>query len=404
MSRFSIQRSGLPRVLTYLLLAVSFHVYGAPTATEQKIDSLRRDIEKSPAYQTYNELARALVLRVRESGESVHYAEADRALAQSMLLAPDSLENESIAISILLGRREFGTALERARALHKRVPDDVAVYGHIVDAAAALGKYDEAEQAAQWMLDLRSTSILSLTRAATLREVYGDLEGALNLMQGIYPRLAPHDIEARAWHLTQVASLLAGARKTMAAEGAALAALALIPDYPHALGQLARIRLSQGRYAEAVTLELRRAQLVSHPENNFALARAFTAAGRQKDASLAFAEFEREALKRTHEADNANRELVYYYIDYARKPAQALTIATREIARRRDVHTLEAYAWALYANSKRAEARQELTKAMAGGICNVGILQRARTIAARPGERDFARMQQRCAGACCGEI
>lgn len=390
--------------LLWSLLVVSFHAYGTLTSTEQKLETLRKDLDKSPAYQTYNELARTLVLRVRESGDMSHYVEAERALAQSKQLAPDNLESESIAVSILLGRREFGAALERARALNKRVPDDVAVYGHIVDAAAAVGKYDEAEQAAQWMLDLRSTSILSLTRAAALREVFGDVEGALNLMQDIYPRIVPHDAEARAWHLTQMASLLAGARKTAAAEGAASAALALFPDYPHALGQLARIRLSQGRYTEAVTLELRRAQLVSHPENNFALARAFAAAGRQKDASLAFAEFEREALKRTHEADNANRELVYYYVDYARKPAQALTIATREIARRRDVHTLEAYAWALYANSKRAEARQELTTAMAGGICNTGILHRAKTIAAKPGERDFARMRQRCANACCGEI
>lgn len=404
MPMFNIQINSLTRALPCLLLAVSFHVYGGPTPTEQKIESLRRDIEKSPTYQTYNELAQALILRVRESGDSGQYVEADRALARSKQLAPENLENESIAVSILLGKREFDAALERARALNKRVPDDVAVYGHIVDAAAALGKYDEAEQAAQWMLDLRSTSILSLTRAASLREVFGDVEGALNLMQGIYPRIAPHDTEARAWHLTQMASLLAGARKTAAAEGAALAALALFPDYPHALGQLARVRLSQGQFSEAVTLELKRSQLVSHPENKYALAKALAAAGRVKEARLAFAEFEREALKRTHEADNANRELVYYYVDYARKPAQALTVAAREIERRRDVRTLEAYAWALYANGKRTEARQVLETAIAGGICNVNLVARAVAIAARPGGRNLTKVKQRCIGACCGEM
>ena len=390
--------------LLWSLLVVSFHAYGTLTSTEQKLETLRKDLDKSPAYQTYNELARTLVLRVRESGDMSHYVEAERALAQSKQLAPDNLESESIAISILLGRREFGAALERARALNKRVPDDVAVYGHIVDAAAALGKYDEAEQAAQWMLDLRSTSILSLTRAASLREVFGDVEGALNLMQDIYPRIAPHDAEARAWHLTQMASLLAGARKTAAAEGAALAALALVPEYPHALGQLARVRLSQGRFSEAVTLELKRAQLVSHPENNNALAKALSAAGRVKEARLAFGEFEREALKRTHDADNANRELVYYYVDYARKPAQALTVAVREIERRRDVRTLEAYAWALYANGKRTEARQVLETAIAGGICNVNLVARAVAIAARAGGRNLTKVKQRCIGACCGEM
>jgi len=35
--------------------------------------------------------------------------------------------------------------------------------------------------------------------------VFGDAEGAIDLMQGVYARIAPQDIEERAWHLVQMA-------------------------------------------------------------------------------------------------------------------------------------------------------------------------------------------------------
>ena len=51
------------------------------------------------------------------------------------------------------------------------------VYGFLVDAYAELGDYAEAEKAAQWMLDLRPGNVPGLTRAAYLRELFGDLDG-----------------------------------------------------------------------------------------------------------------------------------------------------------------------------------------------------------------------------------
>lgn len=401
MSLSRIQRTWLTVVFAFSLVPMSPHALSAPTPAQEKIESARTTVTASPGYQAYHDLARALLLRARESGDISFYAEAERALAQAALLAPDNLENESIAVSLLLAQREFGAALERARALNKKMPDEVAVYGHIVDAAAALGKYDEAERAAQWMLDLRSTAVLSLTRVAYLREVFGDTDGAIDLMQSIYPRIAPEDVEERAWHLVQMARMLAGAGRIAAAEAAALAALSLFPDYHHALAQLAGVRLMQGRASEAVALELKRMQSVRRPENIYALAKALAAAGREKEARLAFVDFEREALARTHEADNVNRELTLYYVDYARKPKQALAVAAREIERRRDVRTMEAYALALHANGRAADARRQIEAAMAAGICDAGLL-RAGALAARPRERNLALARPACAGTCCG--
>lgn len=80
---------------------------------------------------------------------------------------------------MLLGRHEFAEALALARTLSEQVPDDLLVYGFLTDAHAELGQYKEAEEACQWMLDLRPGNIPALTRAAYLRELFGDIEGAI---------------------------------------------------------------------------------------------------------------------------------------------------------------------------------------------------------------------------------
>jgi hypothetical protein len=65
--------------------------------------------------------------------------------------------------------------------------------------------------------------------------------------------------------------------------------------------------------------------------------------------------FEREARAETGNVDNANRELALYYADQARQPAAALEVARRERQHRRDVRTLDAYAWALFVAGKRGK-------------------------------------------------
>ena len=65
------------------------------------------------------------------------------------------------------------------------MPDDVLVYGFLVDGYTELGRYADAEKAAQWMLDIRPGNVPALTRASHLRELFGDHEGAVELMDTV---------------------------------------------------------------------------------------------------------------------------------------------------------------------------------------------------------------------------
>src|SRR6201999_1230437 len=102
---------------------------------------------------------------------------------------------------------EFSKAREVAMKLNKQTPDDVTVYGYLVDANAELGNYQEAVDAAQWMLNLRPGNVAGLTRAAYLRELHGDFSGAIELMQAAYDSTPYQEMEDRAWLLTQVSHL-----------------------------------------------------------------------------------------------------------------------------------------------------------------------------------------------------
>src|SRR5260370_18494054 len=85
--------------------------------------------------------------------------------------------------------------------------DDVMVYGFLSDANIELGNYKEAEDSAQLMLDLRPGNLPGLTRAAYLRELFGDLDGSVELMNMAYQSTPPSEAEDRAWILSHIAPL-----------------------------------------------------------------------------------------------------------------------------------------------------------------------------------------------------
>ncbi len=381
-------------VLTTTALAQS--AKPAPAATQKSpaelaIAHAQKAIATNPRNQgAYNDLALACARRARETADTSFYSMADEALAKSEALAPDSFEARKLRVWVLLGRHEFALAREQAEALNRRVPDDVMVYGLLADAEAELGNYAKAEEAVQWMLDLRPGNVPGLTRAAYLRELTGDVEGAIEMMAQAYQRTSQAEVEDQTWILTHVAHLELMRGNTEAADQVLQQALSLFPDYHYALANLAHVRTAQKQYSQAAELLERRYKKAPHPENLFDLAQALELAGRKPEAARSFAEFEQKARKEMQSWDNTNRELVFYYTDHARKPAEALKVAKLEGARRSDIHTLHALAWALFANGNYAEARAQIEKALAVGIRDARFFLHAGEIAWKQGDRAAA--------------
>jgi tetratricopeptide (TPR) repeat protein len=357
----------------------------APSPAGISIRKAQQDIARQPDhYPYYNGLAMAYARRARETSDVAWYAKAEETLQRSFAISPDNYEGLKVKTWLLLGRHEFAKALVAAKDLNKRMPDDVTVYGYLADANAELGNYADAVAAAQWMLDLRPGNVAGLTRSAYLRELHGDLAGALELMQMAYDATPYEEFEDRAWLLTQMAHLHLIAGNLEKAETLARGALQLFPDYHYALGTLGQARMAQAGFAEAAAFFEKRYAAAPHAENLYAFTEALERAGRHDEADAAFTIFEQKALAESTLADNANHEHIAYYADYAGQPAKALHLAEQELARRHDVFTIDAYAWSLAVSGDYAQAKSEIQRVLSVGVKDPKLLDHARIIAAHP--------------------
>jgi len=384
-------------LLTTLAALAAFAETPNPTPNlspaERSMAQANRLIEKNPKdFEAYNALALALSRRARETSDVKYYTEAEEALQKSFAISPENFDGARTQVWLLLGKHEFAAALEEAKKLNKRMPDDVMTYGFLTDANVELGNYKDAETAAQMMLDLRPGNLPGTTRAAYLRELFGDVDGSLELMNMALQSTAPSEVEDAAWILSQIGHLNLSIGRIAEAEKSLQQALTMFPGYHYALGNLAKVRIQQKRYDEAVQLLEQRYQAAPHAENLFDLAEALQFAGRSEDAKKAFAEFEQKSLLESARGDNSNRELIFYYADYAHEPLKALEVARKEFARRHDVFTLDAYAWALHRNGKDKdqEARKQIEQALTVGIRDAKLFRHAAEIALATGDRATA--------------
>jgi tetratricopeptide (TPR) repeat protein len=377
--------------LVFVLIVGATAAQMVATATElspaeRRVAEARTLVREKPnEYAGYNLLATALISRARETDDSRYFAQAEEAVEKSAQLSPN-LETDKIQAAILLGQHDFGAALDLAKSLNNKVPDDVMVYGLLADANSALGNYKDAEKAAQWMLDLRPGNLPAFLHAASLRRIFGDPDGSYELLDLAFQSTSATETEQRAWILTQMGDVRFAAGNVEAAGKFFGKALAAFPNYPYALRGLAQVRLAQKQYDEAVQLLQQRCEAVPRAVNLYDLAEALKLAGRDAEAKKLFSEFETKSLQESKKTDNSNLKLVFYYADYAHQPAKALQVAKQEYSSRKDVYTLDAYAWALHMNRQDAEARKRIESALAVGVHDAKVFRHAGEISLAMGD------------------
>src|SRR5271167_119868 len=350
----------------------------AVSPSVRAVSSAQEMVSKDPQDPSaYPALVFALCRRGQETSDVSFYSEADHALNTALQISPDNFEARKAQVCVELGRHEFARARELAMTLNKRIPDDVMVYGLLVDANAALGNYPEAENAAQWMLNLRPGNTPAFLHAADLREIFGEQQGAIQLLRIVLDATASTDVDGRARVLTQMAHVNLEIGNLTAAESMSEKALSLLPNDPHALLVMAQVRQLQGQPANSVQLLRQSYKSMPQTATLYALAEAMQAAGMQNDAKNVFAEFEHQAQGESSHPNNANRQLIFYYADHANNPPKALQIGEQEVARRRDVYTLDAYAWALCKTGRYAEARKQMDALLKVGVRKASIFYHA---------------------------
>jgi len=362
---------------------------------QQRIDAAKRQVAAHPKKpQAFNNLATAYLGRARETADPKYYQDASKALSQGFQMDADNFDLQKTQVALLLRQHSFAQAKQEAVKLNLHTPDDVMTYGYLAEAEIETGEYPEAEKNVQWMLNMRPNNVPGLLLAARLRSVYGDPEGALDLLKLAYSENSPAEVEELAWIANGIASVQIDSGKVELSEPILDRAEQLFPDYPYTLENRAQVRLQQNRPSDAVALLLRARLLDPRPQVLYKLAQAQRDAGQVTEAGATEAEFEKRAANPDSQSNETNRDLILLYSKDPAKAAMALTLAQQAMNSRHDVDTLDAYAWALYANGRYQEADTAMQRALAVGIQSPEIFDHAGHVAqklAKPEEatKDF---------------
>lgn len=220
---------------------------------QAQIAAAKRQILANPKkLQAFNDLATAYLSRARETANPKYCTDAAEALKQGLSLNPQDFQLQKTQVALLLGLKEYAKAKEQATLLNQRTPDDVMTYGYLAEAEIALGELPAAEKSAQWMLNMRPNNVPGLLLAAKLRALYGDQEGALDLLRLAYTETSPAEVEELAWIANQIASVQIDSGKAAAAMPVLERAEQVFPGYPYTAENLARVHRAQAESKVAV--------------------------------------------------------------------------------------------------------------------------------------------------------
>lgn len=331
------------------------------SATEKEIAAAQKTIEKKPdAADGYNQLAAAYIRRARETGDFGLNSNAQTAVNRALEIDPQNYDAKKLKASLLLTFHRFAEGLEFGKQLQKENPRDAFIFGVLTDANAELGNYKEAAEAAQTMMDTKP-NLESYARAAQIRSLYGDGDGAIEAMRLAAQIADPLNKEAQSWCLTQLGNELFKLGRYEEAERQHDQALKILPDFHLALAGKGNVRAALGDYQTAAELFTKTQTRVPSVETVIALGDVYTKTGNAEKAAEQYklAEFIEQSLGNLDQ-----RRLALLWADQDIKLDEALTVAEREHAARKDIYTADIYAWCLYKKGDFQKAKTIINEAM----------------------------------------
>jgi tetratricopeptide (TPR) repeat protein len=356
---------------------------------DQTIENLQSRLRVLPTdWQAFASLGLAYVQQARVTADPSYYPKAQGVLRRSLGLEWDDNFAAMVGMAALAAaRHDFAGALrwgEQAKAIN---PYNGNVYGVIGDAQVELGRYEDAFATFQTMVDTRP-GVASYARVSYARELMGDLPGAIQAMEAAR-EIAGTPADA-AWASYQLGELYFNQGDLAAAEHAYARGVGTDANYVPPVAGLAKVAWARGHLQEAIDGYTDVVARYPSPEYVIALGDIFTAAGQPEQADRQYALVHAE--ERLFRANGVNIDLELALFNAAHgDPAGALAAARDEWAKRHSVHVADAYAWALHANGRDAEAARYAREALALGYRNALFAFHAGMIQLELGNRAEAR-------------
>ena len=358
---------------------------------EQTIRDMERRLRDRPAdAEAAETLADALLRRARVSGNAGLAIRAETVLQRVLRDEPQSYGTRRMLGAVLLSQHRFRDAIAQAEMARLQRPDDDWNYGVIGDAHIELGEYGEAFEAFQRMIDLRPTAG-AYARASYALELRGRLDAAVRAMRMSTDATSPSDAESIAWHHAQLGDLYRQMGRTKEASTEYTWAEHAFPGHPFAERGLAGLLEQEGDLRGALArLEALMTRTPS-PDVAAKIGDLRAALGDDTDAERAYALA--EAGWRSDAPHPA--QFARFLAEHNRELPEALVLAERAAADRRDIFTQDALAWVYFKSGRVNDAAAAIAQALRTGTRDRSILYHAAAITTALGDvthgRRFAR-------------
>jgi tetratricopeptide (TPR) repeat protein len=332
-------------------------------------------------------LADALLRQARATNDARPAGRASEVLNAALKAHPGQYDVLRMLGAIYLSQHRFRDALEIARRARDLRPDDAWNYGVMGDAQVELGEYSGAFEAFDTMMALRPNAA-GYARVSYARELRGDVDGALAAMQMAAQATAANDPEAQAWYAAQTGELYLKLHKLDDADREFRRALFLFPNYPLGVVGQGKVLVARGDRDRALVIYLE--QLKRTPTLDVA-ARIGDVYAARGDAAQSEHYYQLAEDLAGPGMVQTEANLALYLADHDRKVSDAVTIAETVVARRHDIFTEDALAWAYYKAGRLEDAYAASQLALRTGTRDEALLARAariRAAAARGTARD----------------
>ncbi|HYF29710.1 MAG TPA: tetratricopeptide repeat protein [Chitinophagaceae bacterium] len=338
------------------------------------------------------ELASLFIQEARVTGDYFYYDAAAMKYVNDVLKKdPAHFEALIYKAIIQLSQHHFAEGLATAARAQTINPYNAFVYGIMVDANVELGNYAAAVAHADKMVSIRP-DLRSYSRIAYLREIHGDIPGAIEAMKmAIEAGMPGH--ESTEWCRAQLGQLYEQSGDTRSAETQYSISLEERPAYAYALAGMARIAAFNKNYEQALGHYRQAYDMINDYAFKENMVEIYRLQGKQQAADKLAKEMieEMQQVSANIGEDSAghysDRELAYAYLA-VNNTNKALEHARLEYNRRpANMDVNETIAWVYYKQNAPDKALPHIKMALQTNSKNPTLLARAGLIYYQAGDK-----------------
>lgn len=330
-------------------------------------------------------LVQLFMLEARVGGEhGYYYPEALKQLDLILSFMPpkeDKFYALSLKSAILLSLHKFPLALAVAKEAKSLNPYNAQIHGALVDAYVEMGDYKKAVEMSDKMVSLRP-DLRSYARVSYLREIHGEVEGAIEAMERAVEAAYP-GYEESAWCKLTLGNLYETYGDLDKAKALYEEILKERSDYPFAIAALAGIAIKKEDWTQAKDLLEKACTFI--PEVSFYqdLIGVYRELGMEEKARTTLNEVIVMLEDDTEKGHNMGMEFAKFYLAEIKDYDTALSYALEEARLRPDNIDVNLLLAEIYYKMNKSElAIEHIEKAAVSNsknpelLCVMGLIYR----------------------------